>query len=65
MHLLGSSSDLKVYDVVGDQESTTNNNVTIIILYDMNGFNVTNTRLFCERLAYEYKTRVFKNHIFS
>jgi hypothetical protein len=63
VHLVGTS-DLKVYDVVGDQGSTTNNNVAIIVIYDINGFNVTNTRLFCERLAYEYKIRVLMPDFF-
>jgi hypothetical protein len=58
------SSDLNVYDVVGDQGNTTNNTVAIIVLYDIRGFNVTNTRLFCERLAYEYKTRVLMPDFF-
>jgi hypothetical protein len=63
VHRVGSS-DLNVYDVMGDQGSTTNNNVAIIVLYDIRGFNVTNTRLFCERLAYEYKIRVLMPDFF-
>ena len=63
VHRVGSS-DLNVYDVVGDHENTTNNSVAIIVLYDIRGFNVTNTRLFCERLAYEYKIRVLMPDFF-
>ncbi|CAF1066942.1 unnamed protein product [Adineta steineri] len=59
-----SGSDLKVYDVVGDNGTTINNNVAMIVLYDIRGFNVTNTRLFCERLAYEYKIRVLMPDFF-
>jgi hypothetical protein len=63
VHQVGSS-DLNVYDVVGDHESTGNNKVAIIVLYDIRGFDVTNTRLFCERLAHEYKTRVLMPDFF-
>ncbi|CAF1298949.1 unnamed protein product, partial [Didymodactylos carnosus] len=57
-------SDLNVYDVAGDENTTTTNKVAVIVLYDIRGFNVTNTRLFCERLAYEYKIRVLMPDFF-
>ncbi|CAF3910583.1 unnamed protein product [Adineta steineri] len=63
VHSVGSG-DLNVYDVVGDSETKTKNNVAMIVLYDIRGFNVTNTRLFCERLAYEYKIRVLMPDFF-
>ncbi|UJR24887.1 hypothetical protein I4U23_006255 [Adineta vaga] len=63
VHRIGDS-DLNVYDVLGDQNSTSKTKVAIIVLYDIRGFNVTNTRLFCERLAYEYKTRVLMPDFF-
>ncbi len=62
MHRIGS--DLDVYDVMGDRDNNVNTNVAVIVLYDIRGFNVTNTRLFCERLAYEYKVRVLMPHFF-
>ncbi|CAF1250512.1 unnamed protein product [Rotaria sordida] len=63
LHSLVVAQNASSYPL-GDQGNTTNKNVAIIVLYDIRGFNVTNTRLFCERLAYEYKTRVLMPDFF-
>ena len=33
-------------------------NFAVIVIYDVRGFNISQTRVFCDRLAFEYSTRV-------
>lgn len=35
-----------------------NSDLSIIVIYDIRGFNITQTRVFCDRLASEYSTHV-------
>jgi dienelactone hydrolase len=46
-------NDLNVYSV-GD----TKRSLSIIIIYDIRGFNITQTRVFCDRLAAQYDAHV-------
>lgn len=46
-------SDLDVYSV-----GSPNSNLSIIVIYDIRGFNISQTRVFCDRLAAEYGAHV-------
>ncbi|CAM4954165.1 unnamed protein product [Rotaria socialis] len=45
--------DLNIYSV-----GTSNSDLSIIVIYDIRGFNITQTRVFCDRLAHEYSVHV-------
>jgi len=45
--------DLNIYSV-----GTNNSDLSIIVFYDIRGFNISQTRVFCDRLAAEYHVRV-------
>ena len=46
-------SDLDLYSV-----GSANRDLSIIVIYDIRGFNISQTRVFCDRLAAEYRARV-------
>lgn len=41
--------DMNIYSV-----GKSNNKLAMIVIYDIRGFNISQTRVFCDRLAYEY-----------
>ncbi|CAF1472439.1 unnamed protein product [Rotaria magnacalcarata] len=45
--------DLNIYSV-----GTSNSDLSIVVIYDIRGFNITQTRVFCDRLAHEYSVHV-------
>ncbi|CAF2033920.1 unnamed protein product, partial [Rotaria magnacalcarata] len=45
--------DLNIYSV-----GTSNSDLSIVVIYDIRGFNITQTRVFCDRLANEYSVHV-------
>lgn len=47
------SGDLNIYSV-----GNTSSSLAIIVIYDIRGFNVSQTRVFCDRLAAEYSVLV-------
>ncbi|CAF1596990.1 unnamed protein product, partial [Didymodactylos carnosus] len=49
-----SINDLNIYDVGSNYSSST----AIVVVYDIRGFNISQTRVFCDRLSFEYKARV-------
>ncbi|CAF1200397.1 unnamed protein product [Rotaria sp. Silwood1] len=48
--------NIDVYTVGSDADST--NDVSIIVIYDIFGFNISQTRVFCDRLSAQYKVQV-------
>ena len=46
-------NDLNIYSV-----GNTSSSVAIIVIYDIRGFNISQTRVFCDRLAAEYSVLV-------
>ncbi|CAF1523789.1 unnamed protein product, partial [Didymodactylos carnosus] len=55
-----SINDLNVYDV----GSNYSNSTAIVVVYDIRGFNISQTRIFCDRLSFEYKARVCMPDVF-
>ncbi|UJR21707.1 hypothetical protein I4U23_024784 [Adineta vaga] len=51
--------DLNVYSVGQNTK-----NFAVIVLYDIRGFNISQTRVFCDRLASEYSIRVVMPDVF-
>lgn len=48
--------DMNVYTVGNNTKS--GKDLSIIVFYDIYGFNITQTRVFCDRLAAEYEVQV-------
>jgi len=49
-------ADFDVYVVSGNE--SLGRDLSIIVIYDIRGFNIPQTRVFCDRLAAQYQTRV-------
>lgn len=55
-------SDFDVYTVGSSENSA--KDVSIIVIYDIFGFNISQTRVFCDRLAAEYQVQVAMPDVF-